>query len=155
MNRDKIFAEINNTSENLLLHYASPNQSLVSEVLRFDAESFNELPDDMLSKYILAMGQYLVMLQHNENLKAIDFMIASRVFENKINMKTFQLGSETKATLKERRAALLESDPDLIQLQDTVVSAEAQKMLLVGTVRASEGLLNALKKEKSSRDTHA
>lgn len=152
MDRNKIDLQIDNVSESLLLHYASPNKELVAEILGFDASQLDSLQNDVLSTYILVMGQYLVMLQHNENLKNIAHMLSSKHFEFKLNVDKFTRDDVTQKTEKERKAYIIQTNEEIANLNEGVITAEAEKMLLSGMVKVAADLLNALKKEKSGRD---
>lgn len=152
MDKEKILREVNSLSEDLLLHYACPNNSVVIEVLQLDVASLTDLTQENLSRYILVLGQYLVMLQHQENLKAIEYMLAYKAFEFKLSKQKISLDlPKSIKTEKEKMLWVLREDEYLHSLYEEVLSLEAQKTLMSGTGRAVENLLNALKKEMSSR----
>jgi hypothetical protein len=142
--------KVNTFSEEMLLHYSSPNKDLVVEILQLDANSFQQVNDYQLSRYILVLGQYLVMIQHNENLKNIEYMLAAKAFEHKMNTERFAREDIKGSTLTERKAWLVANSESLAALEQEVLVAEAEKMVIHGMVKAVEGLLNALKKEKST-----
>jgi hypothetical protein len=143
--------KVNRFSDEMLLHYAAPNRDFIVEIMQLDAADLNQLHQEQLSKYVLVLGQYLVMLQHNENMKAIEHMLAAKAFEHNLNKEKFSRDDVQGKTEKERRAWLLLNDPELKNLYEQVLVAEAEKMVISGMVKANEGLLNALKKELSSR----
>ena len=144
---------VNNFSQDMLLHYAAPNHSLIVEVMQFDASYLGELETEKLSMYILVLGQYLVMLQYNDNLKNIEHMLAAKTFEHSMTktMFTADIPKEASKTVKERRGWLLLNDEKLKELDDSLAAVTAEKMLISGMCKSVEGLLNALKKEKSGR----
>lgn len=139
-------------SEDMLLHYASPNKGLVAEVLQYDAAGLNELTQEDLSKYILVLGQYLVMLKHNENSKNVEYMLISKTLEHEMAKKnlSFDFPKNVK-TIKDKRSFIVASDEDLAALETRLLVADAEKTLIYGMCDAVEALLNALKKEKSYR----
>jgi len=147
-----IMNKVSEFSEDMLLHYASPNRELVVELMQFDANGLALLPDDHLSKYILVLGQYLVMLQYNDNLKNIERMLLSKNLEFSLNktkmLRQFPVGMKTE---KDKRAWLLANDEQLSELAMNALAAEAEATIISGMSSSVEALLNALKKEKSSR----
>ena len=152
--KQAVLDKVNDFSERMLLHYAAPNKGLVVEIMQLDAANLNQLHYDQLSKYILVLGQYLVMLQHNENLKCIEYLLISKAFEHRLNKEKFSRDDVLGKTEKERRAWLLINVSGMQELQQEVMVAEAEKMVISGMGKASEGLLNALKKELSGRLSH-
>ena len=146
---------VNSFSEKMLLHYAAPNRDLIVEIMQFDANMFSTLLDEHLSKYILVLGQYLVMLQHNDNLKNVERVLISKNLEHELNVKkmTSDIPSAMK-TEKDKRAWLISNNESLLQLEDNLMAVEAESTLISGMGKAVEALLNALKKEKSARGEH-
>jgi glyceraldehyde-3-phosphate dehydrogenase/erythrose-4-phosphate dehydrogenase len=142
-------------SEQMMLHYSSPNNHLVVEVLQLDASAFSAVSEEQLSKYIIVLGQYMVMLQYNINLKAVEYLLASKTFEHKVMVKTLKetFPSNIK-TDKAKRAMVIDSTPELQEMMNEVLVAESQKVILSDMNKAVESLLNALKKEKSTRTTY-
>jgi hypothetical protein len=147
---------VNDFSEKMLLHYASPNRDLIVEIMQFDANNFSTLLDEHLSKYILVLGQYLVMLQHNDNLKNVERVLLSKSLEHALNVE--KLRSDIPSNLKtekDKRAWLLANREELLMMENEFMAVEAESTLIAGMNKAVEALLNALKKEKSARGEHS
>jgi len=151
--REVVEARVTKFSEDMLLHYAAPNRDLVAEIMMLDAASLSQLHQKQLSQYVLVLGQYLVMLQYNENLKSVSHMLMSKTFEYKANSAEFSHEGVQGTTQKAKRAWVLMNVPDISALHDELCAAEAEKMIIAGMVKAVEGLLNALKKELSAHYT--
>lgn len=152
--KQTVMDRVNDFSERMLLHYAAPNKELVVEVMQFDAAGLNQLHYDDISKYILVLGQYLVMMRHNENLKNVEYMLLSKTFDHRLNTAKFSRDDVQGKTEKSRRAWMLINDPELEALHLELLVAEAEKMIIEGMGKSVEGLLNALKKEFSGRFSH-
>ena len=152
MRQHEIMDRVNSFSERMLLHYASPNRDLIVEIMQLDANRFSTLHDADLSKYILVLGQYLVMLQHNDNLKNIEHVLTTKSLEHELNIKkmTADIPASMK-TEKDKRAWLITNNESLAQLEEEAMAVEAEYTLISGMGKAVEALLNALKKEKSAR----
>lgn len=145
---------VNELSEQLLLHYSAPDNNLVIQVMQLDASSFPAVSDEDLSRYIIVLGQYLVMLQHNVNLKAVEYMLVYKTYEHKLMVRV--LKEEWPTTIKTdkiKRAFIIDKYEDISEMRFELMLAESEKLLLHDMNKAVESLLNALKKEKSTRNT--
>lgn len=152
MLHQKVMDRVYLFSEDMLLHYSAPNRNLVVEVMQFDAEGLSDLIDEQLSKYIVVLGQYLVMLQYNNNLKTIERALISKSLEFAVNKskvtEDFPAGSKTD---KAKRAWVLANVEEARELDEQLTIADAELTLMSGMNSSVEALLNALKKEKSVR----
>lgn len=147
----EIYDRLNHFSEQMQLHYASPNNDLIVEIMQLDAGMLSSLTSQQLTQYVFVLGQYLVMLQYNENMKNIEHKLSQKTFEHHLNKTKFERDDVVGKTEKERNAWLMLHVPEIQALADDALAKEAEKMLIDGMVRAVEGLLNALKKEVSGR----
>ena len=120
----EIYDRLNNFSERMQLHYASPNNDLVVEIMQLDAGVLSSLTPQQLTQ---------------------------KTFEYHLNRTKFERTDVAGKTEKERNAWVLLNVPEIKELHDQVLAYEAEKMLMHGMVRSVEGLLNALKKEISGR----
>jgi hypothetical protein len=147
----QVMDKVNAFSDQMLLHYSAPNKDLITEIMQFDAEGLSNLTREHLSKYVLVLGQYLVMLQHNENMKTVEYKLATKALEFYLSQEKFARTDVKGKSEKERNIWLVINDPKAQQFHNDALVAEAEKMAISGMVRAVEGLLNALKKELSIR----
>lgn len=150
--RENVLKRVDDLSEYLQLYYSAPNRDLIIEIMQLDANQFDSINNITLSKYIIVLGQYIVMLQHTENMKNIEHMVMSKSFDFNVSMKKIRddLPKSLK-TEKERLYWVLNNDADILQMYEDLIAAEAGKMLTADMTKAVESLLNALKKEKSTR----
>jgi hypothetical protein len=140
-------------SEAFLLNYTAPNYTVIQEILQFDAALFDSISNEKLSQYIFALGQFIISVKYQENLKNTEYIINRKSFEHLLNKKRFEYADDIHSakTEKEKQAWLLEKDESLQQLSYDMLVSEAEKTTLNDMTKAYEGLLNALKKEISSR----
>jgi hypothetical protein len=148
----KIRSSIDQLSTSLLLNAASPNTEVVKEALSLNASLIDGIPNSVLSGYIVALGQYIVMLQHYENRIAIEYATLSKLLDFELAKKAITDGTGKSKSIKERRSSAIIADENLIALEELILQAEAEKMLMSSMVNAVSEFLNALKKEKSGRD---
>ncbi len=148
----QIMDRVNSFSERMLLHYAAPNRDLIVEIMQYDANQFGSMHDEQLSKYILVLGQYLVMLQHNDNLKNVEQVLLDKAFEHELNLQKLvaEFPSNVK-TEKDKKSWLIKNNEKLTEMELDLLAAEAEASIISGMSKAVEALLNALKKEKSGR----
>ena len=149
---DAILRTVASTASDLYLDRVNPNASLITEIFQLDATQLSEVDDHRLSQYILVMGQYLVMLQYQENLKNIQYTLSQKAFDIAYSKERFVREDIKTKTDKATKDFLLSTSEYLLVLDAMVLEASAEKMLLNNMVGACSELLNALKKEKSGRD---
>lgn len=151
---DTITNSVEALATRMRFDYIVPDVSLVEEALGLSANHLDTIHNTDLSKYIVVLGQYLVMLQYNENLKVVSHMVASRNLESAITKARISKKEEVAKikTAKEQRSYLIMSDDHLQELEERVATSEAEKLLMSNMVKAVSEFLNALKKEKSGRD---
>jgi hypothetical protein len=146
---------VNELSEQLLLHYSAPDDNLVIEVMQLDATAFPAVSDEDLSRYIIVLGQYLVMIQHHVNLKSVEYMLTSKTYEHKLMIKVLKEDWPSSIkTDKVKKAFIIDKYEDMSDMMFEVLMAESEKLMLHDMNKAVESLLNALKKEKSTRSSN-
>lgn len=152
--RRKIMERVNELSEQLLLHYAAPDNNLVVQVMQLDASTIPSVSEEDLSRYIIVLGQYLVMLQHNINLIAVEYMLVSKTYDHRLMIKILREDWPSSIkTDKVKRAFIIDKYEDISNLRSEVMMSESEKLMLQDMNKAVESLLNALKKEKSTRNS--
>ncbi len=148
----QIMDRVNSFSERMLLHYAAPNRDLIVEIMQFDANQYEAMLDNDLSKYILVLGQYLVMLQHNDNLKNIEQVLMAKAFDHELSIQKMSTDFPSNVkTEKDKKSWLMNMSEKLSAMEIDLLAAEAEATIISGMSKAVEALLNALKKEKSGR----
>lgn len=147
-----ILNNITGFSEELLLHYCAPSDTLVSEVLQFDVNKLTENTDEQLSKYIIILGQYLVTLRYNINLKSVEYMLLNKSFEHDVAILTFkEKFPKEVSTAKTKRAYIIENVQSVNDKYVSMLQAEAYKMIIENMDKSVDCFLNSLKKELSRR----
>lgn len=148
----KLRERIDHLSTTLLLNSAAPNTDVVKEALSLDAALIDAIPNNTLSGYIVALGQYIVMLQYYENRMSIEHTTLNKLLDFEVAKKSVTEGTGKPKSIKERRNSAIMADENLIALEELVLQSEAEKTLMSSMVNAISEFLNALKKEKSGRD---
>jgi hypothetical protein len=154
MSNDKnVWQAMSDLSEKMLLDRVNPNKTLVEEALSFDAYSLDTISDIMLRKYIVALGQYLISLQFEEN-KAVSVCAAwSKSLDSYIfNFIQHSSVPSNVKTLAEKRAWVLENDEQAKSLDDEFQVAESKRAIISSMCRPVDAYINTLKKEIDARE---
>lgn len=151
---EAINARVDKFAEEMLLSYAAPNRNLVVEVLMLDAATIGQLHKKQLAQYVIVLGQYLVTLQYNQNLKGVEYLLLNSTFEHKAQSAQFE-SSELKdvTTVKAKRSWVITNVPEITEMYNALLTAEAEKMIISNMVASVAELLNAIKKELSNHYT--
>jgi len=122
--------------------------ALVQEILSLDVNLLDSIPDDKLSKYITALGQYLVFLRFQANNIQIHTRFLKKKLERSVALRLLEIKGGTK---KEREAALLRGDTLLGEMEDEADRVEAKFLMFNGISDTVQEYMNALKKEQTRR----
>ena len=138
----------------MMLEYAQPNLDLVAEALGIDIETLDSLSSARISKYIVVLAQYLIMLQYNSNLRSARASLLSKQLEHDANVfKMEGKFPKTATNDKQRRSWLIENNEAFKVNWETYLQVDAEHVLLHGMSSSVDALINALKKELSTRGT--
>lgn len=140
-----------NLTNSLSLNSAKPDMDLLEEAMSLNANNLDYVPKKTLLKYLVVLGQHLCVIKFAENIKCAVSANVSKVFENKVNKRLVMLGKDIfpaakKSTAKERRALVIETDEELLELEEKVQIARFEADLVSGMSRPIEEFIQVLKK---------
>jgi len=141
---------LNKRSEELLLFKAKPNLSMVEEVMTLDVVDLETIADDILSKYVIVLSQYLIFFNSQTNKSKVMYKIFSRDFDRAIAKAIADVPGKTVA---ERKAKAVEDSEDLLKLEHTVHHYENEVDLGKDHDNQVTTLINALKRELTRRES--
>lgn len=136
-------------SDDLSIHTAAP-PSGIEEVFNFNAREMEVVPSQVLSQYVVMLGQYLITLQYRYNVARVEASSKKKVLERKVKALLHSNDIPGK-TLEERKANAIASDPYLQELEQEYDISAAEKDLLEGVDKPIIELMNALKAENNRR----
>lgn len=136
-------------SDDLSLHSAAP-PSEIQEVFNFNARQMEAVSTQVLSQYVVMLGQYLITLQYRYNVSRVESSTKKKVLDRRVK-SLLQAGNIPGKTLSEREANAIASDTELQILEQELDIATAERDLLDGVDKPIIELMNALKAENNRR----
>jgi len=136
-------------SNDLSLHAAAP-PSQIEEVFNFNARDMEAYSSQVLSQYVVMLGQYLITLQYRSNVARVESSTKKKVLDRRVK-SLIQSGNIPGGTLKEREANAIASSGELSALELELTIATAERDLLDGVDKPIIELMNAIKAENNRR----
>jgi hypothetical protein len=146
---DPVRNRLKRVSDDLSLHFVAP-PSDIQEVFNLNARNMEVISPQILSQYVVMLGQYLITLQYRYNVARVDSSTKKKVLDRKIK-SLIKSGNIPGGTLKEREANAIETSPELQELGLEYDVAVAERDLLEGIDKPIIELMNALKAENNRR----
>lgn len=154
MSSIKVWSAMSGIAEKLLFEKVKPNKNLVEESLSFDAANLDTIPEEVLRKYIVVLGQYLITLQYEENKidsmtnawhRALESHLFHVIYESKSIPKTIK-------TLAEKKAWVLDNDEEAGLLNAEFLETDAKRSVIKSMHKPVEQYIQTLKKEIDARE---
>jgi len=136
-------------SNDLSLHTAAP-PSAIEEVFNFNARDMEAILPQVLSQYVVMLGQYLITLQYRYNVSRVEASTKKKVLDRKVKSLLLS-GNIPGKTLSEREANAIASLEELKILEQEYDIAAAERDLLDGIDKPIIELMNAIKAENNRR----
>lgn len=146
---DLVRDRLQQVSNDLSLHAAAP-PSQIEEVFNFNARQMEIITPQVLSQYVVMLGQYLITLQYRYNVARVESSTKKKVLDRKVK-SLLQAGNVPGKTLSEREANAISSDVELQILEQELDIASAERDLLDGVDKPIIELMNAIKAENNRR----
>jgi len=138
----------------LLFEKVSPNKTMVEEALSFNAANLDSAPDNLLRKYMVVLGQYLITLKYEENkIEAI-----SHAWQTSLDARVYRVIQNSEGipssvkTVAEKRAWAVNKDEEARSLNGEFELADAQCGVIRNMHKPVEQYINTLKKEIDARE---
>jgi hypothetical protein len=125
------------------------NKELVAEIMSMSLRDLESIDDIDLSRYIIALSQYVVFLRKQVNYANLKYFLNKRQFEEIVSEGML---TQQGKTVKEKREKTVRASAELRWLQETMDKYEAEKILLDKMDDSIIHYINALKKEQTRRD---
>jgi hypothetical protein len=129
-----------------------PNQSLIDEIWSFDVNTLESVEDIKISKYAIALGQWLIYYRSQVNsTKAIlsskqsdiEFVLSSVIGPEDVK----KYGTKTAAT-----TYLIQTDSTISKMNDEINKLKSDLIRVDGIDKAVSELIAAFKRELSRRE---
>jgi hypothetical protein len=130
----------------------NPDISFVDEVLNVDVRNIGEVSSLTISKYVIALSQYLVYFKYNVNQIQANLTRHTRQLEASIIQLITPEVIKKYKTKKEARVNLIE-DTDSLKLLDSAINGFYDEYyLLEGVDKTISELIAAFKRELTRRE---
>jgi hypothetical protein len=129
-----------------------PNQDLIDEIWNFDVKNLDAISDLQISKYTIALGQWLIYYKAqtniartelNKNQSDLEFVVASVLTPEDVKRH----GTKTAAV-----AYLLQTDSTISKMQEVINRTKGDLTRTDGIDKAVTELIAAFKRELSRRE---
>lgn len=123
------------------------NDEFLEEVFSFDPRTLQQTDSSTISKYTIALSQYIIYLNSKINKKKVSLMQKKRSIDIAVSR------SDIKAKTKwETKRKVIDADEALSIIERGVNAIEEELTLLDGTIPYFVELINSFKKELSRRE---
>lgn len=144
---EMVNAYLNARAEQLMVHKMPRNKTLMDEIFDFDPRNLEATPSASLSKYAIGLAQFLVYFTSQVNSTKVKLMQKERVIETYINQST-----ATAKTKADRRRQVIDSNPELKQVEIDIEALEAELKMVDGLEKYYVEIINAIKRELTRRE---
>ncbi len=129
-----------------------PNQSLIDEIWNFDVNTLESVEDIRISKYAIALGQWLIYYRSQVNSTRailsskqsdIEFVLSSVIGPEDVKKH----GTKTAATMY-----LMQTDSTISKMNDEINKLKSDLIRVDGIDKAVSELIAAFKRELSRRE---
>ena len=129
-----------------------PNQGLIEEIWNFDVNTLESVEDTRISKYTIALGQWLIYYRSQTNIARaelnkrqsdLEFVLSSVIGPDDVKKH----GTKTAAT-----AYITQTDPTISKMNDSISQLKSDLTRVDGIDKAVSELIAAFKRELSRRE---
>lgn len=130
-----------------------PNQDFIDEIWSFDVKNLDSINDTKISKYTIALGQWLIYYKAQTNIARaelnkkqsdLEFVMSSVLTPEDVKKH----GTKTAAT-----SFVIQNDPTISRMQDDINKLKADLTRTEGIDKAVSELIAAFKRELSRRES--
>jgi len=137
-----------------LFQNIKPNIEFINEILTFDARNLDALESSTVSKYAVALSQYLIYFRSEVNRTKVNIFQKQRVLDTEVtrilvNDKEISKVCKTKAAAIEHVIGTSEA---LKAIRNTIDKLEEELMIVDGVDKMMADLVAALKRDLTRRE---
>jgi hypothetical protein len=138
---------LNTRAEELMMYKMPKNEDIMNEVFKFDPRSLESTSSADVSKYTIALAQYLIFFSSQINKTKVKLIQKNRVLDIHINQSDIK--AKTKA---EKRYKVIESSPELKQIELDIEALESEVKMTDGLEKYYLELIQSFKRELTRRE---
>jgi hypothetical protein len=129
-----------------------PDGDFIDEIFTYDVRKLESTDDIVISKYAIALAQYLVFYKAEVNRLKVEILRKQRFIDGTVNqLLTNEIQKRYKAK-KDAYHFIVNSNEDLFKIQQEIFTLEDELMLIEGIDRTISELIATFKRELTRRD---
>lgn len=129
------------------------DKSYINKIFNFDVRTLEKIDSADISKYAIAMSQYLVYLKYSYNKIKTDVYSIKRYIDSSVSLTLTDEILKKYKTKTEAKEYIIATNIDLSTANDRLADLEKEIMLLDGVEKPIYELINCFKKELSRRES--
>jgi hypothetical protein len=138
---------LNERAEELMVYKMPRNQSLMSEIFKFDPRNLEATSSEKISQYTIGLSQFLVYFTSQINASKVKLIQKNRLID------TYLAKSDIKASTKaEKRRKVIDSNPELQKVELDIEALEGEIKMTENLERYYIELINSFKRELTRRE---
>jgi hypothetical protein len=126
------------------------NDNILNDVFKFDPRNLENTNSLTISKYTIALSQYIIYLNCQINKKKVSLIQKKRILEIQVNQSDIKT-----STKKDKWRKVIDSDETLLAIESGVYKLEDELTLLDGSINYFIELINSFKRELTRREKEA
>jgi hypothetical protein len=128
------------------------NKNLLDEVWSFDPMSLDSLDNITISKYAIALSQYLIYYKYEVNKTRAELSKKKRLFENSLSLSLDDADIKKYKTKKAASDYLVNTNTELYKLDDEINNLQNELVILDGIDKSISEYIATFKRELTRRE---
>jgi len=146
---DEINKYLNKRSEELMVYKMPKNENLMEEVFNFDPRNLESVSSENISKYAIALAQFLIYFTSQINKSRVLLMQKRRFMDLSVKQSEIAKGRLIKADYKRK---VIDSSEELKQIEIDMEALESELIMVENVERGYIELINCFKRELTRRE---
>ncbi len=138
--------------EVLYFDKVKPNDSLIEEIFNYDVRTLENTNDVVLSKYAIALAQYLIYFKSQTNKTRVDVGRKRRVLDSGINQLITKDILKQYKTKSDAAGYLIANTQSLNDLNEEIEILKDELVLIDGIDKTVSELIATFKRELTRRE---
>jgi len=129
-----------------------PEKSLLDEIFTFDANKLEQTDGAVLSRYAVALSQFLIFYKTQVNQAKVDIFRKQRILDAGVTYSLTKELLKTYKTKADATNAVITENAELSQTREEISSLKEELMLLDGIDKSITEYIAMLKRELTRRE---
>ena len=138
--------------EVLYFQNMKPSDELIEEIFRYDVRVLESTDDITLSKYAIALAQYLIYFKSQINKTKVESVRKRRVLDSGVNQLITKDILKQYKTKSDASGYIISNTQELSRLNDEIDSLKDELVLIEGIDKTVSELIATFKRELTRRE---